>query len=428
MPFADPYDELPYRSFPIEWTAPERLGLASLFHGGPRWQQLPNYRALELGCGAGGNLLPLAYFRRHAAFVGLDGARSQIEIAQCRRTALGLTNIELVHANFLKADQELSGQFDFIIAHGVFSWVPSDDRDALLQIFASRLRHGGLLYLNYNTRPGWNIRGLVREFLLAQTAGEANLQTRSLLAKEVAGRVVSALTGVEHHYSQLLANEFRFAGEGDVTWVGHEFLAADNHAYWRSEFLALARCHGLEYVADADFNYASGRIPQELALRLDVDKITGRSIEDTVDLLCYRQLHSPIMTLAPFIRKPPGVAEFGNLTVASCLEPCAPGDGDGYPMFKHPSGYEVEAKQEFMRIALDRLYPLWPRGLRVAEAFADVAGAEEDLRLLHRNGLIELRCIEPSDFGVEPGLLNKLEREWGGYFTTPYHQCGRRTD
>src|SRR5262249_33310076 len=161
-----------------------------------------------------------------------------------------------------------------------------------------------------------------------------------------------------------------------------------------SEFLALARRHGLEYVADADFNYSSGRLPQDLAPWLRVEGITGRSIEDTVDLLCYRQLHSPILTLGPLNRVLPGLAELGDLRVASCREPCPPSDVGGKPMFKHPTGYEVEAKEEFTHEALKRLQPFWPRGLRITETFSDVRQAAEDLRLLHRNGLIELRCIE----------------------------------
>ena len=423
---SNPYDELPYTSFPIEWTAPERLVLASLLHGGPR-TRLNEYRVLELGCGNGANLLPLAYFRRPATFIGVDGAQSQIEIAQSRQAALQLSNVEFIYADFLKASEQLTGQFDFIIAHGVFSWVPHDVRDALLDISAQRLRRGGLLYLNYNTRPGWNVRGLVREFLLAQTAGEMGLRARAVLAQAVAGKVVSALTGVEHHYSQLLANEFRFVCEGDVSWVGHEFLSPDNHPYWRSEFLDLARRFQLEYVADADFNYSSGRVPEELAPRLDIEQITGRSIEDTVDLLCYRQLHSPILTPAPWTRELPGHEEFANLFVASCLEPCLPREGPGNPMFKHPSGYEVEAKEEGMRAALARLQPLWPRGLPVKDVFPDVSRLEEDLRLLQRNGLVELRCVEPEDFGIDGSVLNQLERSWGGYLTLPCHQTCRVT-
>jgi SAM-dependent methyltransferase len=424
---SNPYDELPYESCPIDWTAPERLALASLLHGGPR-PPLDKYRVLEPGCGNGVNLLALAHYRRHATFVGIDGAGSQIEVARARKSALDLPNIEFIHADFLAAAQRLSGQFDYIIAHGVFSWVPHPVRDALLDLCARHLRRGGLLYLNYSTRPGWNVRGLVREFLLAQTACEKGLRARAQLAVAVAARVVAALTGVEHHYSQLLANEFRFVAGGRLTWVAHEYLAADNHPYWRSEFLALARGHGLEYVADADFNYPSGRIPEDLAPRLDVERITGRALEDTVDLLCYRQLHSPILTPGPWSRELPGTAEFGNLLVASCLEPLPPGEGAANPMFRHPSGYEVEAKEEGIRAALSSLRPLWPRGLSVKTLFPDVSDMEEDLRLLHRHGLIELRCIEPGDFETPADALNRLERDWGGYLTTPYHQTCRVPD
>ena len=219
----NPYDELPYKCLPIEWTAPERLALASILHGGPR-PLLDTYRVLELGCGNGANLLPLAYYRRHATFVGVDGALTQIEIANARKSALELSNIEFIRSNFFTAAQRLSGQFDFIIAHGIFSWVPSDVRDALLELCAQHLRPGGLLYLNYNTRPGWNVRGMVREFLLAQTAGTTNLRMRAQLAQDVAAKIVAAYTAGEHPYSQLIVNEFRFVCENHVSYVAHEYL------------------------------------------------------------------------------------------------------------------------------------------------------------------------------------------------------------
>ena len=419
MSTLNPYDELPYKSLPIEWTAPERLALASLLHGGPRLP-LDTYRVLELGCGDGANLLPLAYYRRHATFVGVDGARSQVEVADARKSALELSNIEFIHSDFLIAAHQLSGPFDYIIAHGIFSWVPYDVRDALLELCAQHLRRGGLLYLNYNTRPGWNVRGMVREFLLAQTAGTPSLLLRAQLAQDVAAKVVSSLTVGEHPYSQLMANEFRFVCENHISYVAHEYLAADNHPYWRSEFLALARRYGLEYVADADFCYSSGRIPEDLAPRLDKEQITGCALEDTVDLLCYRQLHSPILTQSPLAWDPPGLYEFANLLVASCLIPCT-SNGAKNPMFQHPSGYQVEAKEEVIVTALKRLQPLWPRGLRIGAVFPDVSQVMDDLKLLQRNGLIELRCIEPYEFGVCPDSLHRLESHYGSYVTTPYH-------
>ena len=407
----NPYDELPYKSFPVEWTAPERLAVASLLHGGPR-SPLDTYRVLELGCGGGANLFPLAFYRRQGNFVGIDGARSQIEIADARKSELKLSNIDFICTDFLTAAQQLSGQFDYIIAHGIFSWVSNEVRDALLGLCAERLRHGGLLYLNYNTRPGWNIRGMVRDFLLAQTAGTASLLDRAQAAQDVAAKVVASLTVGEHPYSQLLSNEFKFVCENHVSYVAHEFLATDNYAYWRSEFLGLAGRYGLEHVADADFNYPSGKIPEDLGLRLMTGGIVGRGLDDTVDLLCYRQLHSPILTKGPWARQPPTIDEFSNLFIASCLVPCA-SSGPEHQMFQHPSGYQVEAKEEVIRTALNRLQPLWPRGVRIGAVFPDVAQVMEDLKLLHRNDLIELRCIEPGAYGDCSDPLNRLEARLG---------------
>jgi SAM-dependent methyltransferase len=417
--FSNPYDEVPYASVPIEWTAPERLALTSLLHGGPR-QSLDSYRVLELGCGNGANLLPLAYYRRHSTFVGIDGAKSQIEVANHRKSALGLSNIEFTHADFLAAARDLSDQFDFIIAHGVFSWVPHHVRDVLLDLCARFLRPGGLLYLNYNTRPGWNVRGMVREFLLAQTAGTTDLMQRAKLAQEVAAKVASCLTVIDHPYSKLMANEFRFVGETHVSHVAHEFLAADNQAYWRSEFLALAQRHDLDYVADADFCHSSGRLPEDLEKSLVKEQLTGRSLEDTVDLLCYRQLHSPVLTLVPGTRHPPSPDEFAALRVASCLAPYDSDDPQRV-MFQHPTGYQVEAKEEVMRSALLKLHATWPHSLYVSALFPAVAEVTDDLRLLQRLGLIDLRLVDAGDFGICGERLNRLESSWGSYITTAYH-------
>jgi SAM-dependent methyltransferase len=416
---SNPYDELNYRCLPVEWTAPERLVLASLLHGGPR-PTLNSYRVLELGCGYGANLLPLAYYRRHATFVGVDGARSQLAIANERKANLGLTNVNFINEDFSRANGQLSGQFDFIIAHGIYSWVSDSVRDALFELCAQRLRSGGLLYLNYNTKPGWNVRGMVREFLSAQTAGTTDLRMRALLAQEVSARVAASLRVDEHPYSRLLADEYHFVCDSHVSYVAHEYLAAENHAYWRSEFMGLAARYGFEYVSDADFNYPSGRTSADLAPRLEKEQIVGRTLSDTADLLSYRQLHTPILAKAPLTRHVLSLDEFADLRVASCLVPCPPRSTGG-ERFQHPSGYEVEAKETVMQCALNRLLPLWPGGLSIGEVFPDVGSVRDDLQLLHRNGLIELRCVEPGEFGIDPECLNRLEASWGGYVTTAYH-------
>ena len=90
-------------------------------------------------------------------------------------------------------------------------------------------------------------------------------------------------------------------------------------------------------------------------------------------------------------------------------------------MFQHPSGYQVEAKTADMVTALMRLQPLWPRGVRVGLLFPHVSHVMDDLKLLQRNGLIELRCIEPGEFSVCRAPLNGLEGQSADYVTSPYH-------
>lgn len=413
------YDDLPYKSMPVEWTAPERLALASLLHGGPR-PRLDRYRVLELGCADGSNLIPMAFFRPDGDFVGIDSARSQVALADDRRAALGLGNVEFVCADLRAADQCLSGQFDFIIAHGVFSWIPDATRDAIFDFCARRLRRDGLFYLNYNTYPGWHVRGLIRRLLLARTRSRASLRERALFAQEIAAQLAESIRPDENPFTHLLVRELRFVSEHHPSYVAHEYLAADNHAYWRSEFLNFAGEYGFEYVADADFRYPSGRMTPGVTPKCLQQDLSRQEFDDAMDLLRYRQLHSPILCLGPWSRRPHSRAEFADLTIASCLSSCATIGGGKTRRFNHPSGYEVETMEIGMETALKHLQSQWPKGVRIGDLFHDVACVMDDLKLLHRNGLIEIRCQEACEIHESVELLNRMEAEHG-YVTTAYH-------
>jgi SAM-dependent methyltransferase len=424
MALSNPYDELPYRSAPIEWSAPERLALTSLLHGGPRPPD-QGYRLLELGCGNGANLLPLAFFRPHGRFIGVDAAASAIALARGRTAELGLRNVKFMVADFREAARQLEGPFDYIVCHGVFSWIDDDARDALVALCAEQLALRGLLYVNYNARPGWDIRAMVRRHLLETTDAAPGLRARAEQAQHVAGRLVSSLAESPHPYRQLMVNEYRIVAEADTSYVAHEYLAPHNHAYWRSEFLAIMKRAGLELVADADFNHPSGRLVPGLAERLDSEGLAGASADDTLDMLSYRQLHSPILMRAGAPRRSTDAAEMSALRMVSCLAPKAK-EASPWPAFVHPTGYEVEARDAAMEAALRALHASWPEGKRLDALFADVAGVFDDLLLLYRNGLIDLRLgSTPDEAAFDTLPLHRLERSWGGYRTAAHHACGR---
>jgi SAM-dependent methyltransferase len=364
----------------------------------------------------------MAYFRRHAEFVGVDGAARQIESASCRAAKLGLVNIKFVHADFCAADPLLDGRFDYIIAHGVCSWIPNRVLHSLLELCASRLAPEGLLYLNYNAKPGWNVRGMVRDFLLASIPLEADLRSRTLMAQALSAKAADLIEGGgDHPYSALLANEFRFVEEGELSYVAHEFLASCNQAFWRSDFLELAAAHGFTYVADGDFNYPSGRVQEGLEATLKAREVIGRSLSETMDLICYRQLHSPVLARSSSKKHQP-LSDVSGLRVASALTPAELGSGQACVRFTHPSGYEVDALQESMARALESLHHLWPCSVPVCSLFEDVRGVRDDLLALHRNGLVELRLIDLGTRTVDPKALNELEAQLhGNTFVTNSH-------
>ena len=124
------YDDVLYESRPFAQCHPARMrGMAQLF--GLAAPPLAKARVLELGCTHGGNLLPLAMRYPDASFVGADLSRVQVELANKAKEELGARNVTFRQADIREMAKE-SEQYDYIIAHGVYSWVPLDVQDALL--------------------------------------------------------------------------------------------------------------------------------------------------------------------------------------------------------------------------------------------------------------------------------------------------------
>ena len=103
---------------------------------------LAQCRVLELGCAVGGNIVPMAYSLPRATLVGIDLVASQIETAQKFAAASGVQNLELRAANIMDVTPQW-GRFDYVIAHGVFSWVPHEVAEKVLQICAEQLTPNG---------------------------------------------------------------------------------------------------------------------------------------------------------------------------------------------------------------------------------------------------------------------------------------------
>lgn len=250
-PLAASYDRLPYPRNSYHYTHPDRLGVLGLMLG---LEPAPanGSRVLELGCASGANLVPLAYALPQATFVGVDFSACQIAEARTFAKALGLTNVELLERNILELEPEL-GQFDYVIAHGVYSWVADEVREQLLTIISRHLAPQGIAYVSYNTNPGGHLRRIIREMAryhvgrLNQPA-DAAAQVRSLV------RFLSEGTPFrDAAYCLVLRSQLAVLDKMSDAGLIHEVLEVENQAVLFHNFSEEAATAGLQYLTEATF-------------------------------------------------------------------------------------------------------------------------------------------------------------------------------
>ena len=165
------YDTVPYQSTFQPQIYPDRMAtLATLL--GMKPQKIENCRYLELGCGEGDNLIGFAFSLPESEFVGIDLSAKHIEKANKMAAELGLKNIKFLQLDVMKLNREDYGQFDYIAAHGLFSWVPDFVREKVLAIYSEMLTPHGVGYLSYNTLPGGYMRQMMRDMMQYHTQNE----------------------------------------------------------------------------------------------------------------------------------------------------------------------------------------------------------------------------------------------------------------
>src|SRR5258706_14259432 len=163
------YDSVLYPSYTHPQTHPERLAVIGTILG-LEPAAPTRCRVLELGCGNGANLVPMAWGLPQSEFAGIDLASRPIALGQSMIQALGLTNIRLVHGSIIEVTADW-GKFDYIIAHGLYSWVPAEVQKHVLTLCREFLAPRGIAFVSYNSLPGGHLRNMLREMMLFHTRG-----------------------------------------------------------------------------------------------------------------------------------------------------------------------------------------------------------------------------------------------------------------
>jgi SAM-dependent methyltransferase len=208
----------------------------------------------DLGCGQGVTATILAATHPKGVFHGIDAMPVHIDHARQLASAAAIPNLQFHAVDFAAAiDLELP-QFDYIVAHGVYTWIDRDAQGALRRFIDRRLNQGGLVYLSYNTMPGWArdlpFHGLLREF--GRTFSGDNLArftAAAEIARILAGARVAALA------ESFIVKELHDRPEDySPAYLVHEFMPAAWQPLYVTEVRRSMAMIGLEPVGSATLN------------------------------------------------------------------------------------------------------------------------------------------------------------------------------
>lgn len=367
------YDELPYESHAFAQTHPDRLSvIARIF--GMRPAGLDACTVLEIGCGTGANLIPMAATMPGAQFLGVDLSPRQIEAGNARIAELGLTNIELRTADISEIKEDLP-VFNFIVAHGVFSWVPPNVQEAILWICSRKLSSDGVAYVSYNTYPGWRMRGTIRDAMMYHARQFKDPKVQAQQARALLDFLAKSAPGENTAYSQLLRSEVEELRKLPDAYIYHDHLEVYNTPVYFHQFIDLAGQHGLQYLGDAELatmllsNFSSET--QETLRRIAPDLVRG---EQFMDFLRNRQFRQTLLVHADVpLSRQLDWRSLQTLEIGSIAQPASPPvdeRSDARAEFRTPSGMTIATTTPITKAALVLLALRWPRTIPFADLVA----------------------------------------------------------
>ncbi len=409
-PTAQPnsYDEVPYKSHPIYQSHPDVMAtVATLFGMSPA--PLESCRVLELGCASGGNLLPIADQYPDSQFIGIDGSARQIADGNSMLSQLGLRNVELRCQDILTFASEKP--FDFVICHGVYSWVPEAVQQKILEICNRSLAPQGVAYVSYNTFPGWHMRGMIRDMMRYRADSFEQPQQKLDEARGLL-EFLSEATNVEGDpFGNVLRQELEtIVRRVDDYYLFHDHLEEVNLPVYFHQFADRAASHGLRYLGEAVFGVMStGNLPEgvreklrrfsrnEIETEQYMDFLRNRTFRQT--LLCHDDIH---------VERPASPQQMMKLRVASDALPDAlPPEGATADTVVYRRGNpKLTTTNAIVKSAMHHLKTIWPASIPFRElarisgcassGVSEKSGREVMSSDTEKLATLLLRCCETS--------------------------------
>jgi methyltransferase-like protein/ubiquinone/menaquinone biosynthesis C-methylase UbiE len=368
---------------------------------------------LELGCCDGSNIIATGHCLPNAECWGVDLSAQQIADGQAVIEAIGLRNVTLKQLNILEVDEGF-GRFDYIIAHGIFSWVSREVQDQILNICQRLLVQNGVAYVSYNTAPGWSMHKTFREMMRYHSRSLTDTGTRASHLKNLLKFLAESAANGETAYSQLLSQEANGLLKLPESFVFQEFLEEECQPEYFYQFVERARGVGLAYLADAFFpTMLVDNFPPLVAeglRRFEGDLVHQEQLMDWLRNRHFR--HTLLCHEGVSLNRSLSVGVLEHFYIASPLQPVAERLEQSMVRFESARG-SLSSDRRVVQLVMGYLGGQWPRAVGFVELLEWVQheiGAEldsservvvgETLLRAYSKGLVEFH-VHPTPLVIE---------------------------
>lgn len=398
------YDEVPYRSVAFPQTHPCRIGaLATLM--GLQPADVRTSRILEIGCASGGNIIPMADQYPQSQCLGIDLSSRQIADGERTIRETGLANVELKACDVTQFEPE-PGAFDYIICHGVFSWVEPRVQEQILKVCQTGLSPNGVALISYNALPGWHLRGVIRGIMKWRADQFEGVTEKLTQSREMLNFVSGVLAGDSSPYGAWIRSEVEAVTRAEDSYIFHEHLEETNRPFYFTEFMELAGRFQLKYVAEADFGSMS------LDGFTDVVSAAVRSstrslieTEQLVDFLRQRMFRQTILARSDAtLNRSQSVERAQSLWWSSNAVPeAAKPFNDPEPTIYRRGPSQLRTAEPIVRAAIETLRDSWPcpikfsellvKAVTLAEGRMAAVDSSQDSLVARRLAEILVKCL-----------------------------------
>lgn len=383
------YERLPYAQNAFWDTHPRVLAAMATILGRADVPDVNHCKVLEIGCASGLNSISMAIDLPGSTFVGIDFSPRQIDQGREIVTALGLSNIDLQVANILEIDASF-GQFDYIIAHGIYSWVPDNVKNKLLDLCRTNLTPQGIAYVSHNANPLWRLVSVVRDMMKFHARHWQDGDEQLRKAREFIGLLARTVPDDPSQYGAVIRHQHELMKDLADNFIAHDIFEEVNDPVYMIELVEHARRHDLQYLGDvATMKGRFENMPEAYTREVASCADDVVEMEQYMDFYLGRRFRSTLLCHADVpVDAPCQPSALDGLYITCEAEPVADSFHPQLKLatkFRNSNGDTVELQNPMAIITMSALVACWPEAISLAVLTNSVLGWIRQTRLTGSN-------------------------------------------